>query len=108
MGKHYTLKEKQEILEFYKEHTTSETIKKFNLKDRSRLSVWSKQLKNNSLSDSKSGSYKGPNKGRPKKWATLDPEKMSRDELIKYVKALEDIKKLEASLEKKNIKKSKN
>ncbi len=108
MGKHWKLEDKKKILEFYSKNRLADTLIKYGIKNKSTIYMWKQQLDNGTLSSSKSGKGKGSHKGRPKKWKSLNPEEMTREQLIKYVKALEDLKKLEASLEKINSKKLKN
>ncbi len=79
--------------------------REYDLPSSSTLYCWKKQyLENGSVKDNRGKSSKG--KGNYTKRKKLNPEVMSREELIQYVKAIEDIKKSMIFLkhQKKNIK----
>ncbi len=102
MGKHLTKQQKIEILDFYNENGVKLTVEKYNISD-SRIYVWRKELNDNKLSNSKSGTKKGMGKGRPK-ISYVDPNLMSRSELIEHYKASVLVKKFLASQRNKNTK----
>lgn len=102
----YTLEEKNQIVEEYLNGTSRKTelIKKYDIASKSTLYRWVKQYReNNTTVDNRGRSSKRGISGRKKK---ITPEGMTREELIEYVKATEDIKKLTVFLnkQKKNIK----
>lgn len=109
MGKtpKYNIKEKNNIVKEYLNGTItrSKILRKYNISSDSIFHRWVTQYrKYNTVKDERGKSSKGKgNFGRKKK---IRPEEMSREELIKYVEATEDIKKLMVSLnkQKKNIK----
>ena len=69
------------------------------------LTRWVRQYRETGTTfDTRGKNSKGT--GRPKKTGSLNPEEMTREELIEYVKAVEDIKKFMAyqTNQKKNTK----
>jgi transposase-like protein len=105
--KTYTIDEKNEIVREYLNGITgsSELIRKYDIASFSVLHRWITQYqKYGSAQDNRGKSSK--RKGNYTRKKKLVPEQMSREELIEYVKAVEDIKKLMVFLkhQKKNIK----
>lgn len=101
----YTIEEKNKIVEKYLngEMGYVKITRYYDLPSSSTLSYWVRQYrKNGTLKDNRGKSSKR-NYIRNKK---IIPEQMSHEELIEYVKATEDIKKLMVFLkhQKKNIK----
>jgi transposase-like protein len=90
-----TIEEKNKIVEEYLNSTSRniDIVRKYSITT-SMLSKWSRQYRENGtvLDNRGKSSKKGINGiGRKK---VLRPEDMTREELIEYVKAVEDIKKL--------------
>ena len=105
--KTYTIDEKNEIVREYLNGKTrsSELIRQYDIASFSVLQRWIIQYqKYGSVQDNRGKSSKG--KGNYTRKKKLVPEQMSREELIEYVKAVEDIKKITVFLkhQKKNIK----
>lgn len=103
----YTIEEKNKIVEKYLngEMGYKNITRFYDLPSSSTLCNWAKQYRiNGSVKDNRGKSSKG--KGNFTKRKKLIPEQMSREELIEYVKATEDVKKLMVFLkqQKKNIK----
>ena len=103
----YTVEAKNKIVEKYLNGELGYTkiTRYYDLPSSSTLCYWVRQYrKNGTLKDNRGKSSK--NKGSYNRKKNLIPEQMSREELIEYVKATEDIKKLMAFLkqQKKNIK----
>lgn len=103
----YTIEEKNKIVEKYLngEMGYIKITRYYDLPSTSTLCNWVKQYKKyGTLKDNRGKSSKG--KGNYKKKNKIIPEQMSREELIEYVKATEDIKKLMVFLkqQKKNTK----
>jgi transposase-like protein len=95
----YTIDEKNKIVELYlsKEKTQRQILRSFDIVH-SQLDLWVKQYRKHGTCVDRRG--KGtkkdiPNKGRPKK---LSLDIMSKEELLKYIKSGEDIKKAVAYL----------
>ena len=107
MGKYpkYTIEEKNRIVEEYLsgEIGRNQLVRKYNIADQSVLKRWVNQYREKGTTYDNRGKKAT---GRPKKTKKLDPEEMTREELIEYVKAMEDIKKLIAyqKKQKKNTK----
>ena len=102
----HTITEKNEIVKEYLSGTTgfAKINRKYDISGRQTLYNWVKQYKQfGTTTDNRGKSSKKGISGRKKQ---LNPEQMSREELIEYVKAVEDIKKLVVYLnkQKKNIK----
>ena len=102
----YTIEEKNKIVEKYLngEMGYKKITRYYDLGSRSKLSRWVKEYRElGTLKDNRGKSAKKGISGRKKK---LIPEQMTREELIQYVNAVEDIKKLMVCLrqQKKNIK----
>lgn len=102
----YTIEEKNNIV---KEYLTgkigrSNLIRKYDIGSKSVLHRWIKQYRENGTTSDLRGES-NPNLGKHLRKKTI-PEQMSREELVEYVKAVEDIKKSMAFLrkQKKNIK----
>ena len=105
--KEYTIEEKNEIVKKYLngEMGYTKITRLYDLPGRGTLSKWVKQYKEFvTVRDNRGKSTNGKDNYNKKK--KLIPEEMSREELIEYVKATEDIKKLMVFLkqQKKNIK----
>jgi transposase len=103
MGKHTkrTIEEKNKIVESYLQgKRSSEIEREFGLSS-CTLPRWVKQYRKHGTTLDGRGRGKNPRGGRPK---SLDPDKMSLEELREYVRMLEDIKKATAflRLQKKN------
>lgn len=103
----YTKEEKIDIVKKYLNGDMSYKYitRYYDLSSSSTLYYWKKKyLENGTISDNRGKSSSG--KGNRIKRKELKPETMSREELINYVKAVEDIKKLMVFLkkQKKNIK----
>lgn len=98
----YTIEEKNKIVEEYLsgDTRTTDLLKKYMICDRSVLARWVEQYRETGTTYDNRGKGKHKRAGRPKKTKTLNPEDMTREELIEYVKALEDIKKYLAYQEK--------
>lgn len=105
--KAYTIEEKNEIVKKYLNGDMgySKITRNYDLPSTSTLCKWTKQYREyGTVKDNRGKSSKG--KGSYTKKKKLIPEQMSREELIEYVKATEDVKKLMVFLkqQKKNIK----
>lgn len=105
--KKYTIEEKNEIVKIYlnNELGYKKITRLYDLPSSSTLSKWTRQYREyGTVIDNRGKTSFG--KGNFTKRKKLIPEQMSREELIEYVKASEDIKKLMAFLkkQKKNIK----
>lgn len=105
--KKYTIEEKNEIVKIYLsgEMGYKKITRLYDLPSSGTLCKWAKQYRETgTVSDKRGKAFKG--KGNFTKRKKLNPEQMSREELIEYVKATEDIKKLMAFLkqQKKNTK----
>ena len=103
----YTIEEKNEIVRKYLNGELGyiKIMQLYDLPSKSTLHYWSKQYREKgTVLDNRGKSTK--KKGNFTKRKKLIPEEMTREELIEYVKATEDIKKLMAFLkqQKKNIK----
>jgi len=88
----HSLEEKRRILELYLsgEKSEVELAREYDLDDRTRIYKWLKvKDKHGELVDLR-GRDTGSRKGRPK---SIQLESMSRDELIKHIRMIEDIKK---------------
>jgi transposase-like protein len=99
----YTIEQKNEILTTYfnKEVSRIQLEKQFDI-GHSVFKKWVQQYREfGTTVDNRGRGTKSeiPSKGRPKK---IDFESMSREELIKYIKSGEDIKKAVAYLNKQN------
>ncbi|MFT9497263.1 transposase [Anaerosolibacter sp.] len=90
-----TIEEKNKIVEEYLEGSISRTklLEKYQIANDSMLSRWVEQYRRMGTTYDNRG--KGGT-GRPKKTGSLNPEEMTREELIQYVKAVEDLKKFMA------------
>lgn len=96
-NKKWTISEKNKIVEEYLAgERLSIILKKYNISSDSILARWVKQYETHGTTVDLRGRK---SKGRPKS-NKLIPEEMTREELIEYVKAMEDIKKLMAYQEK--------
>lgn len=97
----YTLEEKERILEFYlkREKRPSELDREYDLGGTKRLREWrDMKLKYGRLIDGRGRSIQGiTRKGRPK---SVQLEDMDKEELIKHIRMIEDIKKAMAYLRK--------
>jgi transposase-like protein len=103
----YTIEEKNEIVKEYIEGKIrrNECLRKYDISNNSVLNHWKKQyLKYGTTIDNRGKGSKG--KGNFNKSKRINPEEMTREELIEYVKAVEDIKKVMVCLnkQKKNTK----
>ena len=99
----YSIEEKNKIVEEYLEGLISRKslLEKNQIASSSMLSRWVRQYRETGTTYDTRGKT-----GRPKKTGSLNPEEMTREELIEYVKAVEDIKKFMAyqKKQKKNTK----
>jgi len=96
----YSIEEKNQIVrEYLNGETGREAIKrKYDISSDSVFHRWVKQFRENGTTSDSRG-MNNPNLGKyPRK--KLNPEEMTREELINYVNASEDIKKLMAYLKK--------
>ncbi|XMB87360.1 transposase [Mycoplasmatota bacterium WC44] len=92
-----TIEDKNKIVKEYLAGERLSVIKrKYNIASDSMLTRWVNQYKKNGTTTDSRGKK---STGRPKS-NKLIPEEMTREELIEYVKAVEDIKKLMAYQEK--------
>ena len=94
----YTTKEKEEIALLYinNEMGATQIVKEFNLANNNVLYRWVKQYKEFGKifeTRGKATKFNTPNKGRPRKYSEKPLEELSKEELIKRVRMLEDIKK---------------
>ncbi|APE75354.1 hypothetical protein [Spiroplasma citri] len=90
MGKWYTKEEKIKIIKYYHKNGYMNTIKKFTIAKKT-LRRWIKITNENNLITGKGPQSKGIHRlGRPK---TIDFNSMSKEELIKYIEMIQDIKK---------------
>ena len=103
---HYTIEQKNEIVKVYLdgEMTWMKIREQFDINN-GVLGRWIKQYREHGTTVDNRGrgtKFEIPNKGRPKK---IDFESMSKEDLLKYIKSGEDIKKVVAYLTKqsKNI-----
>lgn len=87
-----TIEEKNKIVEEYLSGMISRNklIEKYNIATNSMLVNWIRQYRETGTTYDNRGRKTA---GRPKKSGSLNPEEMTREELIQYVKAVEDIKK---------------
>lgn len=94
----YTIEERNEIVKKYLkgEMGYSEITRYYDLPSRSTLCYWVKKYNEFGLVTDNRGKSSG--KGTYKRKKKLIPEQMSREELIEYVNATEDIKKCVAFL----------
>ena len=102
----YNIEEKNNIVKEYLngEMGRAAIKRRYDISSDSVFHKWLKQYRENgTVSDNRGKASKKGVSGRPKK---LRPEEMSKEELIEYVEAVEDIKKLMVFLkkQKKNIK----
>ena len=101
----YTIEEKNEIVKEYLSGKSgyAKLRRKYDISSTSVLYRWIKQYQENKTTSDYRGKSSEGKSGRKRK---LVPEELSREELIEYVKATEDIKKLTVLLnkQKKNIK----
>lgn len=90
-----TIEEKNKIVEEYLEGLTSwrGILEKYQISSDSMLRNWIDQYRRTGTTYDNRG--RGGT-GRPKKSGSLNPEEMTREELIQYVKAVEDLKKFMA------------
>lgn len=90
-----TVEEKNKIVEEYLEGLISrrDLLEKYQIATDSMLVRWIDQYRRTGTTYDNRG--RGST-GRPKKSGSLNPEEMTREELIQYVKAVEDIKKFMA------------
>lgn len=102
----HTIDEKNEIVKEYLNGINGYTalLRKYDISSHSVLHRWIKQYRQNGTTSDLRGTG-NPNLGKYSR-KKLIPEEMTREELIQYVEATEDIKKLMAYLnkQKKNIK----
>lgn len=102
----YTITEKNKIVKEYLDGINgySMLLRKYDISSRSVLHRWIKQYRENGTTSDIRGKN-NPNAGEYLRKKII-PEQMSREKLIEYVKATEDIKKLMVFLnkQKKNIK----
>ncbi|MDD2627620.1 MAG: transposase [Clostridia bacterium] len=104
--KMYTVEEKNKIIEEYLSGSIGyyEAMRKYGLSSSSMITRWRQQYEKYGTTTNNTGkaTKKGLIKGRPKK---IKPDEMSREDLIQYVTAVEDVKKSMAYLkkQKKNI-----
>ncbi|QJU62251.1 hypothetical protein [Spiroplasma citri] len=90
MGKWYTKEEKIKIIKYYHKNGYMNTIKKITIA-KETLSRWIKITNEDNLIPGKGPQSKGVRRlGRPK---TIDFNSMSKEELIKYIEMIQDIKK---------------
>lgn len=101
----YSIEEKNKIVEEYLEGSIGRVAlrEKYSISSDSMLTRWVKQYRETGTTYDTRGKN---SKGRSKKSGSLNPEEMTREELIEYVKAVEDIKKFMAyqNEQKKNTK----
>ena len=85
-----TIEEKNKIVQEYLEGSTgrAKLLEKYQIATESMLSRWVDQYRRTGTTYDNRGKT-----GRPKKSGSMNPEEMTREELIQYVKAVEDIKK---------------
>lgn len=98
----YTIEEKNKIVEEYLEGLTgwNELLEKYQIASDSVLGRWIDQYRRTGTTYDNRGKVAT---GRPKKSNSINPEEMTREELIQYVKAVEDIKKFMAYQQKQKI-----
>lgn len=103
----YSIEEKNKIVEEYLEGLIGRNaiLEKYQISSNSMLTRWVRQYRETGSTYDARG-RKSKSTGRPKKTSSLNPEEMTREELIEYVKAVEDIKKFMAyqKKQKKNTK----
>lgn len=98
----YSLEEKEKILELYLsgEKSSRELVLEYDLDSLCRVRKWRDiKAKHGKLVDLR-GRSKGGAKGRPK---SIQIDAMSREELIKHIRMIEDIKKAIAYLKQQNL-----
>ena len=99
----YTIEEKNKIVEEYLDGLISrkKILEKYQIANNSMLVRWIDQYSRTGTTYDNRGKNAT---GGPKKKGTLNPEEMTREELIQYVKAVEDLKKFMAyqGIQKKN------
>jgi len=99
----YTLEEKEKILDLYLsgEKRAIELAREYDLGDPKKLRKWrDMRLKYGRIIDLRGRSIEGITmKGRPK---SVNLEEMNKDELIKHIRMIEDIKKAMAYLKKRD------
>ena len=88
----YTIEEKNQIVAKYsnQELGMNAIVLKYDIADKSVLRLWIKQVKQFGTCVDGRGRSSNGKLGRPKK---IKPEDMTREELIKVVRVLQDIKK---------------
>ncbi|KYZ75928.1 hypothetical protein AXX12_18515 [Anaerosporomusa subterranea] len=88
----YTTEEKNKIVEEYLQGLISRKnlLEKYKVASDSMLVRWVDQYRRTGTTYDNRGKSSA---GRPKKKNSLIPEEMTREELIQYVKAVEDLKK---------------
>jgi transposase-like protein len=93
----YTIEEKNKIVEEYLEGSIGRTAlrEKYSIASDSMLTRWVRQYRETGTTYDSRGKNSTAG-GKPKKSGSLNPEEMTREELIEYVKAVEDIKKFMA------------
>lgn len=91
----YSIEEKNRIVEEYLSGKIGRNalLRKYNISSKNVLKRWVDQVREKGTTYDNRGKS---STGRPKKTKKLNPEEMTRDELIEYVKVMEDIKKLVA------------
>lgn len=96
----YTIEQKNEIVrEYLKKDRPMHIVRKYDICNMNTLYKWTKQYeKNGTVIDNRGKGSRG--KGNFKKKKKITPEEMTKEELIEYVKAVEDIKKVMACLKK--------
>jgi len=99
----YTLEEKEKILELYLSgaKTSQELAREYDLGNPKKIREWrDMRLEHGQLIDRRGRSIKGITmKGRPK---SAQLEDMNKEELIKHIRMIEDIKKAMAYLRKRD------
>jgi len=95
----YTIEEKEKILELYLsgEKTSNELALEYNLGSPKRIRKWrDMKLRDGRIIDGRGRNVEGgKKKGRPK---SVQLEDMNKEELIKHIRMIEDIKKAMAYL----------
>lgn len=91
----YTIEEKNKIVKEYLEGLISwrKLLEKYQIASDSVLARWIDQYRRTGTTYDNRGRN---SIGRPTKRDSLNPEEMTREELIQYVKAVEDLKKFMA------------
>lgn len=99
----YSLEEKEKILEKYLngEKNSAELTREYDLGDPKKIRRWrDMKLKYGKLTDGRGRKIEGGKKrGRPK---SVQIEEMNKEELIKHIRMIEDIKKAMAYLRKRD------